>query len=91
MSVRVPNWRGGWSRVVGRACEDTQVTSNLFDDASESAGPQIESPSHLRRPTADQILDALDPEQREVALALSGPVVVWAGAGNAASLSCADV
>mgnify|MGYP003337570005 FL=1 len=58
------------------------MTSNLFDDASESAGPQIESPSHLRRPSADQILDALDPEQREVALALSGPVVVWAGAGT---------
>ncbi len=30
----------------------------------------------------EQILDALDPEQREVALALEGPVVVLAGAGT---------
>ncbi|WP_418277677.1 ATP-dependent helicase [Isoptericola jiangsuensis] len=30
----------------------------------------------------DAILDALDPEQREVALALSGPVCVLAGAGT---------
>ncbi len=32
--------------------------------------------------SADQILDALDPEQREVATALHGPVVVLAGAGT---------
>jgi len=32
--------------------------------------------------TPDSILEALDPEQREVALALSGPVVVLAGAGT---------
>ncbi len=31
---------------------------------------------------ADQLLDALDPEQREVALALQGPVRVLAGAGT---------
>ena len=30
----------------------------------------------------DAILTALDPEQREVALALNGPVVVLAGAGT---------
>jgi DNA helicase-2/ATP-dependent DNA helicase PcrA len=30
----------------------------------------------------DQILDALDPDQREVALALTGPVCVLAGAGT---------
>jgi len=32
--------------------------------------------------TADDVLGALDPEQREVATALSGPVVVLAGAGT---------
>lgn len=32
--------------------------------------------------TPDQILDALDPEQREVAQALTGPVCVLAGAGT---------
>lgn len=32
--------------------------------------------------SADQILDSLDPEQREVATALHGPVVVLAGAGT---------
>jgi DNA helicase II / ATP-dependent DNA helicase PcrA len=33
-------------------------------------------------PTADQLLEALDPEQREVAQALRGPVRVLAGAGT---------
>jgi len=33
-------------------------------------------------PAADQLLDALDPEQREVAVALRGPVRVLAGAGT---------
>lgn len=32
--------------------------------------------------TVDDLLDALDPEQRAVAEALEGPVVVWAGAGT---------
>ncbi len=32
--------------------------------------------------SADQLLDALDPEQRQVALALQGPVRVLAGAGT---------
>ncbi|MEK8225429.1 UvrD-helicase domain-containing protein [Oerskovia sp. M15] len=32
--------------------------------------------------SADQILEALDPDQREVALALHGPVCVLAGAGT---------
>jgi DNA helicase-2/ATP-dependent DNA helicase PcrA len=32
--------------------------------------------------SAERVLEALDPEQREVALALSGPVVVLAGAGT---------
>ena len=32
--------------------------------------------------SAEQILDALDPEQREVASALHGPVCVLAGAGT---------
>ena len=33
-------------------------------------------------PTADEVLEGLDPEQREVALAPFGPVVVRAGAGT---------
>ncbi|PJI94746.1 ATP-dependent DNA helicase UvrD2 [Luteimicrobium subarcticum] len=33
-------------------------------------------------PSADALLEALDPEQREVALALTGPVCVLAGAGT---------
>ncbi|WP_265520781.1 ATP-dependent DNA helicase UvrD2 [Oerskovia flava] len=32
--------------------------------------------------TADELLDALDPDQRDVALALNGPVCVLAGAGT---------
>ncbi|GAA1851810.1 ATP-dependent DNA helicase UvrD2 [Myceligenerans crystallogenes] len=39
--------------------------------------------NHARGPVhPDAILDALDPEQREVALALRGPVCVLAGAGT---------
>src|SRR4051812_31962476 len=34
------------------------------------------------RPSADQLLEGLDPEQREVATALRGPVRVLAGAGT---------
>ena len=34
------------------------------------------------RPTAESVLAALDPEQRQVAEALSGPVVILAGAGT---------
>ena len=37
---------------------------------------------HARPRSAEEVLSALDPEQREVALALSGPVVVLAGAGT---------
>lgn len=36
----------------------------------------------MRVMSADEILDALDPEQREVATALHGPVCVLAGAGT---------
>src|SRR5215213_153574 len=38
--------------------------------------------SHAGWPSADQLLEGLDPEQREVATALSGPVRVLAGAGT---------
>ncbi len=37
---------------------------------------------HPQGGSADQLLDALDPEQREVAVALQGPVRVLAGAGT---------
>ncbi|HET8981498.1 MAG TPA: UvrD-helicase domain-containing protein [Pedococcus sp.] len=37
---------------------------------------------HLAGTSADALLEALDPEQREVALALQGPVRVLAGAGT---------
>ena len=40
------------------------------------------SPGSLSALSADAILEALDPEQREVALALRGPVRVLAGAGT---------
>lgn len=40
------------------------------------------SSNHPGPMTPDAILTALDPEQREVALALNGPVVVLAGAGT---------
>ena len=36
----------------------------------------------MSHPTADAVLDALDPEQRQVAEALRGPVCVLAGAGT---------
>ena len=39
-------------------------------------------PDTMAAMSADQILDALDPEQREVATALHGPVAVLAGAGT---------
>lgn len=39
-------------------------------------------PNHPGPLSPDAILTALDPEQREVALALNGPVVVLAGAGT---------
>ena len=44
---------------------------------TNSVGPDAPGPR-----TPDAILSALDPEQREVALALTGPVVVLAGAGT---------
>ncbi|MFI6426275.1 ATP-dependent helicase [Promicromonospora sp. NPDC050880] len=40
------------------------------------------TPNHPGPLSPDAILTALDPEQREVALALNGPVVVLAGAGT---------
>ena len=60
------------------------MNSDLFDDSSELAGSAAQVPASMgtRQLTADEVLDALDPEQREVALALSGPVVVLAGAGT---------
>ncbi|GIJ00383.1 Rep family ATP-dependent DNA helicase [Sediminihabitans luteus] len=39
-------------------------------------------PTSLASAPADALLDALDPDQREVALALRGPVCVLAGAGT---------
>ncbi|MTG89926.1 AAA family ATPase [Cellulosimicrobium sp. BIT-GX5] len=42
--------------------------------------PPVSRPPSLR--SADEILDALDPDQRDVAVALRGPVCVLAGAGT---------
>ena len=42
------------------------------DDAAEAAGASLE----------ERILEGLDPEQREVATTLRGPVCVLAGAGT---------
>jgi DNA helicase-2/ATP-dependent DNA helicase PcrA len=44
--------------------------------------PVIRTTSVPVEPTADAVLAALDPEQREVATALNGPVCVLAGAGT---------
>jgi DNA helicase-2/ATP-dependent DNA helicase PcrA len=45
--------------------------------------PSAEPPArHLASGSADALLDGLDPEQREVATALRGPVRVLAGAGT---------
>jgi len=43
---------------------------------------QVSAPRARTIPGADELIDALDPEQREVALALRGPVCVLAGAGT---------
>ncbi len=59
---------------VGPACEDDAVTT--------ISGPNSPRRGGLRPGDPESILAALDPEQREVALALSGPVVVLAGAGT---------
>ena len=57
---------------VGGGCEDRPVSDLL--SGLDSGVPFLGS--------AEAVLAALDPEQREVALALSGPVVVLAGAGT---------
>ncbi|MBH5336879.1 ATP-dependent DNA helicase UvrD2 [Streptomyces pactum] len=46
--------------------------------------PRVSAPSEYAEPPrdADAVLEGLDPEQREVALALHGPVCVLAGAGT---------
>ncbi|MFV0127924.1 ATP-dependent DNA helicase UvrD2 [Streptomyces sp. HMX112] len=46
--------------------------------------PRVPGPSQIVAPPrdADAVLDGLDPEQREVATALHGPVCVLAGAGT---------
>ena len=58
----------------------TAADDLLLDASGGSASP---GRPVVRRPsTAEAVLAALDPEQREVAQALSGPVVVLAGAGT---------
>ncbi len=52
------------------------------DPAAPSASPATPSGAPAVLPSADALLERLDPEQREVALALTGPVVVLAGAGT---------
>jgi len=49
-------------------------TCGLDADGTEAAGPEADGP--------EAVLAALDPEQREVALATRGPVCVLAGAGT---------
>lgn len=57
-------------------------------DTSASAPPPVPAPAaprpeHVEPPRdADAVLEGLDPEQREVATALHGPVCVLAGAGT---------
>ncbi|MEU6060029.1 ATP-dependent DNA helicase UvrD2 [Streptomyces sp. NPDC047097] len=64
--------RGTWQH--GRVTAATH--SSLFPSASEVS--QFPAPPQ----DADAVLDGLDPEQREVATALHGPVCVLAGAGT---------
>ena len=67
---------------VGSGCEDGPVTAT-DDPRLDLVAVSEDSPVVRRRPpTPDAVLEALDPEQREVALAVSGPVVVLAGAGT---------
>src|SRR5215472_3774873 len=47
-----------------------------------SHSPGLAAYGRMRRMDADDLLAALDPEQREVALATRGPVCVLAGAGT---------
>lgn len=59
------------------------MTDNLDPPASAAAGSRRPGRVSPVRPSGpDAVLEALDPEQREVALAVSGPVVVLAGAGT---------
>ncbi len=67
-------------RGVGRGCEDGRVTAT--DDPRLKLGEVRGGVRRSARPGSEQVLAALDPEQREVALAVSGPVVVLAGAGT---------
>jgi DNA helicase-2/ATP-dependent DNA helicase PcrA len=58
------------------------MTEDLFGTVIDS-GPSVEvSERDVEGPTADRVLDGLDPEQREVATTLSGAVCVLAGAGT---------
>jgi DNA helicase II / ATP-dependent DNA helicase PcrA len=56
-------------------------TSPVSPPSSAAHGP-ASAPSVPTLRSADAILDALDPDQRDVALALHGPVCVLAGAGT---------
>ncbi|HSN07318.1 MAG TPA: ATP-dependent DNA helicase UvrD2 [Candidatus Angelobacter sp.] len=61
----------------------TATEHQLLADASAPGAGRSRGRGTAARPgTAEAVLAALDPEQREVALALSGPVVVLAGAGT---------
>ena len=68
--------------------EEVMPLTELADDAPSSAhalgpGPDMANESDLPRESgADAVLSALDPQQREVALAVRGPVCVLAGAGT---------
>ena len=65
---------GSDADAVGGGCEDGPVST-----APEPALPGL---GRVGVRDSEAVLAALDPEQREVALALSGPVVVLAGAGT---------
>jgi DNA helicase-2/ATP-dependent DNA helicase PcrA len=59
------------------------MTRPALDDVQPSLVPAVGTAESATAPAgADEVLAALDPEQREVALALTGPVCVLAGAGT---------
>jgi DNA helicase II / ATP-dependent DNA helicase PcrA len=68
----------GWLPVI----VTTARPSHIAFDCDNYRVPPQSPPSVAAKTRAERVLDALDPEQRAVATALSGPVCVLAGAGT---------
>src|SRR5262245_34324980 len=57
-------------------------TDDFFNYSPVGVVPRVTHPTHLASRSARDLLADLDPEQRQVAEALRGPVRVLAGAGS---------